>query len=53
METRIEICRKCEHFIKATQQCGDCWCFMPAKVLMPSAECPKQKWGKKDDTNQS
>jgi hypothetical protein len=45
---KLEICRKCEHFIKPTQQCGKCWCFMPAKVLMPSADCPENKWKELD-----
>lgn len=44
MNERLETCKQCEHFIKLTQQCGKCFCFMPAKVLMPSAECPEKKW---------
>lgn len=48
-EERLEICRNCEHFIKLTQQCGDCLCFMPLKVKFSYSECPKGKWSKVDE----
>lgn len=41
---RLEICKSCEHFIKATTQCTKCGCVMNAKVKLPNAECPIHKW---------
>jgi hypothetical protein len=29
-----------------TNQCNECGCFMMAKVLIPKAECPLDKWPK-------
>lgn len=45
-EARFKECRGCVNFIKPTQQCGLCYCFMPAKVKLFSAECPADppKW---------
>lgn len=42
---RLDICMSCNNFIKITKQCRECWCFMPAKVLISKAECPVRKWG--------
>lgn len=44
-EKRLEICRGCPHFIKATTQCKECGCFMTAKTKLPNASCPIGKWG--------
>lgn len=45
---RLEICKGCEHFIKLTQSCSKCGCFMSAKTTLPNAECPVGKWHKVD-----
>jgi hypothetical protein len=57
---RLEICRKCKHFVKATQSCGTlglgervkyknttkklCGCIMPVKTHLKIASCPIHKW---------
>jgi len=43
---RLEICKNCEHYVHETTQCLKCLCFMEAKTLLPSSECPIEKWGK-------
>jgi hypothetical protein len=43
---RLDICKACDKFIKATTQCRECWCVMAQKTKLPNAECPKGKWGK-------
>ena len=42
---KLAICKKCEHYWKATTQCGLCKCFMIIKVLT-SQPCPDTppKW---------
>jgi len=42
---RYDLCKGCEHFIKATTQCTKCGCIMKAKTLLKNAECPIGKWG--------
>lgn len=42
--TRLEVCEGCEHYM-VTKQCSKCFCFMPAKVKLPHAFCPINKWG--------
>jgi hypothetical protein len=42
--SRLDICRSCDHFIKITQQCTQCGCIMPAKAKLPHASCPIEKW---------
>jgi hypothetical protein len=44
-EQRLEICKGCDFFIKATSQCKKCGCIMRSKVTLPNAECPIGKWG--------
>lgn len=41
---RMEICKKCDNFIKMTHMCGKCMCFMPMKVKLAPASCPDNKW---------
>jgi hypothetical protein len=41
---RLDICKTCEQYVEATTQCKECWCFMSAKTLWPSADCPLGKW---------
>ena len=42
---KLAICSSCEHYWKATTQCGICKCFMIIKVLT-SLPCPDKppKW---------
>ena len=42
---RLEMCKQCEHIIKATYQCRKCGCFMGLKTKLANAECPIGKWG--------
>lgn len=41
---RFEICKTCEHFIKLSNQCKKCGCFMNLKTKLKDATCPIQKW---------
>jgi hypothetical protein len=45
-EQRMAICNGCEHLGPIIKVCKLCGCFMPAKTLLPFAECPVGKWGK-------
>lgn len=40
---RLDICKECPE-IMLTQQCSQCGCFMPAKVKLLHATCPKGFW---------
>jgi hypothetical protein len=42
--SRLNLCRGCEHLIKLTTQCKKCGCFMAAKTKLEKAECPIGKW---------
>jgi len=44
MNAKLEICKQCDKFNSTTKMCGICYCFMPAKTLMPFATCPLGKW---------
>jgi hypothetical protein len=41
---RYEICKSCDHFIKETKMCNECYCFMPIKVRFSGLSCPLKKW---------
>ena len=41
-EQRYNVCLECEYF--KNKKCKICSCYMPAKVLFKSAECPKNYW---------
>jgi hypothetical protein len=41
-ENRLEICNSCE--FRQNNICGECGCFLPAKVLSMDSKCPKDKW---------
>jgi len=47
-DSRIRICRKCEHnyWIKKTLWCSICKCYIPAKANVKDEKCPKDKWDK-------
>lgn len=40
---RLDICKKCDDLVELNR-CSVCGCFMNAKVLLPFASCPKNKW---------
>lgn len=40
---RLEICNSCPE-LRLTNQCAQCGCFMPAKVKLLHATCPKGLW---------
>ena len=41
-EHRLEICDSCK--FRQNNICGECGCFIPAKVLSMDSKCPKDKW---------
>lgn len=41
---RLSICKGCEHFLKHTQRCSQCGCFMSLKTTLKQAKCPVRKW---------
>lgn len=41
--TRLSICENCP-LLLATKQCSECLCFMPVKVRLLHASCPKGYW---------
>jgi hypothetical protein len=41
---RYEICQACPEFIKLTDQCKKCACFMKLKARLNNAVCPIGKW---------
>jgi hypothetical protein len=45
-KSRMDICNDCDSLMKPVKICKECYCFMPAKVLIPIVECPLGKWGK-------
>lgn len=48
-ESRLVICRECEHFVHATTQCKKCGCFMKFKALWANSKCPIGKWQAEND----
>jgi hypothetical protein len=47
-QERYNICKVCESFT-AAKLCKECNCFMPVKVKLAHAWCPKTKWLSKMD----
>jgi hypothetical protein len=47
-QERYNICKACESFT-AAKLCKECNCFMPVKVKIAHAWCPKTKWLSKMD----
>jgi hypothetical protein len=45
-EQRIEICNTCDKLkiVFTTKICSACGCVLAAKVLLPNATCPMNKW---------
>jgi hypothetical protein len=46
---RYAICKECEAFSNIVKVCGECYCFMPAKVLLKDMSCPVGKWDAIDE----
>tara|TARA_E500000331_G_scaffold104549_1_gene101350 strand:+ start:3476 stop:3685 length:210 start_codon:yes stop_codon:yes gene_type:complete len=44
IKKRMAICNDCSSFIKITNQCKKCGCFMKLKTRMKDAKCPIDKW---------
>ena len=44
VDSRLSICKSCEHFIKLSNQCKKCGCFMNLKTKLADATCPIGKW---------
>lgn len=44
VERRLEICRSCDYYIKDSQRCSLCGCFMNFKTRLTQASCPIGKW---------
>lgn len=42
-DQRAEICKPCEK-LTFINTCSICNCYMPAKVKLPAASCPDNKW---------
>jgi uncharacterized RmlC-like cupin family protein len=49
--SRMDICNACDQLMKPVKICKECYCFMPAKTLIPISECPLGKWGKIEARN--
>jgi len=46
-EERFDTCKACPAFIKKSQRCSECGCFMKAKTWInadPKKLCPLKKW---------
>ena len=43
-DTRYQMCQHCPEYIKNSDRCAQCGCFMPAKTWIKAAKCPVGKW---------
>jgi len=43
-KARLEVCRRCDKYIKVTGNCSVCLCFMRVKASIGQMSCPKKKW---------
>ena len=43
---RMDICKKCPQFLKATSQCKECGCIMVLKTKLAESYCPIGQWDK-------
>jgi hypothetical protein len=44
VDKRWQTCLNCEFFVKDSQRCTKCGCFMVAKTKLEAAKCPIGKW---------
>ena len=45
VNSRLNECNNCEHYIKSTTTCKKCGCFMKIKAQLSNQKCPIDKWG--------
>lgn len=43
-QARLEICHGCEYFLKESNRCGSCGCFLGTKTKWSTSSCPLGKW---------
>lgn len=43
-KARMSICLTCDKFNSLLKTCGECGCYMPAKVKYAQSTCPLRKW---------
>jgi hypothetical protein len=41
---RLDTCHACEFFIRDSERCSKCGCFMKTKTAFKKATCPIGKW---------
>ena len=41
---RYKLCKQCTEFNNIVKVCTECYCFMPAKVVLKEMYCPIGKW---------
>lgn len=46
-------CARCPRLFKRTLQCKDCWCFVKAKALLRTEDCPNGYWDELPKTEQN
>lgn len=44
INSRLDTCKNCDHFLEPIKQCLKCGCIMPLKVKLLQAKCPLDKW---------
>lgn len=45
-QSRLSLCKTCEHYQPTLTRCGKCGCIMSLKVKLRGAQCPLLKWDK-------
>jgi hypothetical protein len=43
-KSRMDVCNACDRLMQPVKICKECYCFMPAKTLIPISVCPLGKW---------
>ena len=43
-KSRMDVCNSCDRLMQPVKICKECYCFMPAKTLIPISTCPLSKW---------
>lgn len=47
-DRRMDICRKCDHFVPHSNRCAKCGCYLKSKVIskarMQTESCPIDRW---------
>jgi hypothetical protein len=50
-ESRMSICRSCEHFDANRTVCKQCGCFLQLKTQFANMRCPIGKWHELQNSN--